>query len=96
MLHGPLGVPSCIPFLLSDSDSVAVEAAYLGDPVTLQADVRDDLPVEFSWWITHKDREKNMEGVKTACLPRSDCLNSTVVSRAEKTALLCDADVFQN
>lgn len=96
VLHAPLGVPSCVPFPPTDSDSVTVEAVYLGDPVTLQADVGDGLPVEFSWWFTHKERENNTEGVKTACLPNSDCRNSTVVSGAEKTALLCDADVSQN
>ncbi|XP_044033057.1 polycystic kidney disease 1 like 1 [Siniperca chuatsi] len=76
--HGPLGVPSCIPFLQADFNSVTVEAAYLGEPVKLQAHMGDGLPVEFIWWFTHKEKEKNMEGVKTSCLPNSDCLNSTV------------------
>lgn len=67
---------------------MTVEAAYLGDPVTLRADLGDGLPVEFYWWFTHEEKEKNMEGVKTACLPNSDCLSSTVVSRAEKITLL--------
>lgn len=93
MLHGPLGVPTCIPFL--QTNSVAVEAAYLGDPVTLQAYKGDGLAVEFFWCFTHKGKEKNTEGVKTACPPNSDCLNSTVVSRAEKAALLCYADIMR-
>ncbi|KAE8279963.1 Polycystic kidney disease 1 like 1 Protein abecobe [Larimichthys crocea] len=76
VLHGPLGVPDCIPFLPTDSNSVTVEAAYLGDPVTLQADMSDSLPVEFSWWF----KGKNMECVKTVCLSNSHCLNSTVVA----------------
>ncbi|KAG8009400.1 Polycystic kidney disease 1 like 1 [Nibea albiflora] len=76
VLHGPLGVPDCIPFLPTDSNSVTVEAAYLGDPVTLQADMSDSPPVEFSWWF----EGKNTESVKTVCLSSSDCLNSTVVA----------------
>ncbi|XP_045922035.1 polycystic kidney disease 1 like 1 [Micropterus dolomieu] len=78
VLHGPLGVPSCIPFLQTGSKSEAVEAAYLGDPVTLQAYTADGPPLEFIWWFAHKGKEKNTEGVKTACLPNSGCLNSTV------------------
>ncbi|KAK9527852.1 hypothetical protein VZT92_014377 [Zoarces viviparus] len=78
VIHGPLGVPSCIPFPQEDSRSETVEAAYLGDPVTLQAHMGDGLAVEFLWWITHKRKEKNTEGVKTVCLPNSDCLISTV------------------
>ncbi|XP_037613525.1 polycystic kidney disease 1 like 1 [Sebastes umbrosus] len=79
VLHGPLGVPSCVPFPQTDSTSVTMEAGYLGDPVTLQACMRDGLAVEFFWQFTHKEKEKNMPGVKTTCLPDSDCLNSTVV-----------------
>ncbi|XP_070784659.1 polycystin-1-like protein 1 [Enoplosus armatus] len=75
VLHGPLGVPSCIPFLQTDANSETVEAAYLGDPVTLQADMADGVPVEFSWGFTHKEKEEKMECVKTSFLP---CLNSTV------------------
>lgn len=81
-----MGVPSCIPFLPSDSSSVTVEAAYLGDPVTLRAVMGDGLAVMFSWWFTHKEKGKNMEGVKKVCLPNSDCLNSTVVSDRESSA----------
>ncbi|XP_041670635.1 LOW QUALITY PROTEIN: polycystic kidney disease 1 like 1 [Cheilinus undulatus] len=69
LLHGPLGVPSCIPSLQTDSDSVTVEAVYLDDPVTLQARLVDGLPAEFMWSSTHQ--ENNME-VKT------DGVNSTV------------------
>lgn len=96
VLHGPLAVPSCIPSPQMHSNSVTVEAAYLDHPVTLQAYMRDGLAVEFFWWFTAKEKDKNMEGVKTTCLPNTDCLNSTVVSRAEKVARLCDADVSQN
>ncbi|XP_035510575.1 polycystic kidney disease 1 like 1 [Morone saxatilis] len=79
VLHGPLGLPSCTPFPPTDSSSVTVESAYLGDPVTLRADMGDSsLPVQFSWWFTQEEKEKNMEVVKTACLPSSECLNSTV------------------
>ncbi|XP_023272777.1 polycystic kidney disease protein 1-like 1 [Seriola lalandi dorsalis] len=37
VLHGPLGIPSCVHLQQTDSHSVAMQAAYLGDPVTLQA-----------------------------------------------------------
>ncbi|XP_070709442.1 polycystin-1-like protein 1 [Pempheris klunzingeri] len=43
LFHGPLGIPSCIPFLQTDSNKV--EAVYLGDPVTLRADMGDGPPV---------------------------------------------------
>ncbi|KAM9337218.1 polycystin-1-like protein 1 [Symphorus nematophorus] len=79
VIHGPLGVPSCIPLLPVDSSSVIVEAAYLGDPVTLQADIDDGLATEFSWWFTHKEKGENTtKDIKTVCLPNSDCLCSTV------------------
>ncbi|KAM6908104.1 polycystin-1-like protein 1 [Lycodopsis pacificus] len=76
VIHGPLGVPSCIPFPQEDSRSETVEAAYLGDPVTLQAHMGDGLAVEFLWWITHKRKEKSTEGVKTLSLPTSDCFST--------------------
>ncbi|XP_059183422.1 polycystin-1-like protein 1 [Centropristis striata] len=79
VLHGPLGVPSCIPSLQSHSHTVTVEAAYLDHPVTLQAHMADGRAIEFLWSFSHKEKEKNIEGVKTSCLPNSDCLNSTVV-----------------
>lgn len=82
IFHGPLGVPSCIPFLPADSSAVTMEAVYLGDPVTLLADVGDGVAVAFSWCFTHEEKGKNMEGVKTICMP--SCLHSTVVSRSEK------------
>ncbi|KAM8731306.1 polycystin-1-like protein 1 isoform 4-T4 [Acanthopagrus schlegelii] len=78
VLHGPMGVPSCIPFLPEDSDSVKVEALYLGDPATLQADVADGLVEEFYWCFTHKEKGTNMEDVKTVCTHSSDCVNGTV------------------
>ncbi|XP_054479391.1 polycystic kidney disease 1 like 1 [Anoplopoma fimbria] len=78
VIHGPLGVPSCIAFPQKDSNGVTVEAAYLDDHVTLQAHMADGLAVEFFWWIAHKKEEKNMEAVETVCLPNSDCLISTV------------------
>ncbi|XP_041824818.1 polycystic kidney disease 1 like 1 [Melanotaenia boesemani] len=37
LLHGPLGVPSCIPFTHLSPNSVPVEAVYQGKSVTLQA-----------------------------------------------------------
>ncbi|XP_034416623.1 polycystic kidney disease 1 like 1 [Cyclopterus lumpus] len=79
VLHGPLSVPPCIPFPQKDCSSVSVEAAYLGEPVTLQAALGSGPTVEFLWWTTHKKKEKNMESVETVCLPNSDCLISTVV-----------------
>lgn len=82
MFHGPLGVPSCIPFLPADSSGVTMEAVYLGDPVTLLADVGAGVAVVFSWCFTHEGKGKNMEGVKTICTPNSQ--HSTVVSRSEK------------
>ncbi|XP_042255201.1 uncharacterized protein LOC121888015 isoform X2 [Thunnus maccoyii] len=84
LLHGPLGVPSCIPFLQMNSHNVTVKAAYVGDPVTLQAYVADGMEAEFSWWFTHREKEENKgveeerTSVKTACLPNTDCLNSTM------------------
>ncbi|XP_073344382.1 polycystin-1-like protein 1 [Pagrus major] len=78
VLHGPLGVPSCVPFPPKDSSSVKVEVVYLGDPVTLQAEMVDGLAEEFSWWFTHKEKGTNMEDVKTVCPHSSDCVNSTV------------------
>ncbi|XP_028425777.1 polycystic kidney disease 1 like 1 [Perca flavescens] len=78
VLRGPLAVPSCIPSPQTYSNSVTVEAAYLDHPVTLQAYMRDGLAVEFFWWFTAKEKDKNMDGVKTTCLPNTDCLNSTV------------------
>ncbi|KAA8580858.1 hypothetical protein FQN60_013816 [Etheostoma spectabile] len=79
VLHGPRAVPSCIPSPQTHSNSVTVEAAYLGHPVTLQAYMRDGLAVDFFWWFTAKEKDKIMEGVKTTCLPNTGCLNSTVV-----------------
>ncbi|XP_068438427.1 polycystin-1-like protein 1 [Clinocottus analis] len=78
VLHGPLGAPSCTFFPQKDSHSVTEEAAYLGDPVTLQAHMGCGLAVEFFWWTTHKKKEKNMQSVETVCLPNSDRLISTV------------------
>ena len=78
-----MGVPSCIPFLPEDSDSVKVEALYVGDPATLQADVGDGLVEEFYWCFTQEEKGTNMEDVKTVCTHSSDCVNGTVVSRAE-------------
>ncbi|KAM7390602.1 hypothetical protein PAMA_008670 [Pampus argenteus] len=87
LLHGPLGVPSCIPFLQMNLHNVTVEAAYVSDSVTLQAYyVADGLAAEFSWWFTHREREENKgleeeeerTAVKTSCLHNTDCLNSTV------------------
>ncbi|XP_050922890.1 LOW QUALITY PROTEIN: polycystic kidney disease 1 like 1 [Lates calcarifer] len=77
VLHGPLGAPSCIQLQQTDSDSEVMQAAYLGDPVTLQAYVGEGLATEFCWWFIHEKREENTEmederkGVKTACLPSS-------------------------
>lgn len=74
----------------------------MGDPVTLQAYVSDGLAAEFYWWFTHTEREKikgveeERKSVKTACLPDTDCLSSTVVCRTEKISRLCNADVSQN
>ncbi|XP_044196388.1 polycystic kidney disease 1 like 1-like [Thunnus albacares] len=84
LLHGPLGVPSCIPFLQMNSHNMTVKAAYVGDPVTLQAYVADGMEAEFSWWFTHREKEENKgveeerTSVKTACLANTDCLNSTM------------------
>ncbi|XP_044196393.1 uncharacterized protein LOC122973010 [Thunnus albacares] len=67
-----------------NSHNVTVKAAYVGDPVTLQAYVADGMEAEFSWWFTHREKEENKgveeerTSVKTACLPNTDCLNSTM------------------
>ncbi|CAK6980027.1 polycystic kidney disease 1 like 1, partial [Scomber scombrus] len=85
LFHGPLGVPSCTPYIQMNSHNMTVKAAYVGDPVTLQAHVADGLAAEFTWWLIHREREekKGVEeqrtGVKTDCLPNTDCLNSTVI-----------------
>ncbi|XP_074549754.1 polycystin-1-like protein 1 [Halichoeres trimaculatus] len=78
VLHGPLGVPSCSPSSQSDMNNRSVEAVYLGDSVTLQAHLADRLSAEFSWRFTNKKNGKNKKDIKTACLPFSDCINSTV------------------
>ncbi|XP_068160681.1 polycystin-1-like protein 1 [Antennarius striatus] len=79
VLPGPLGVPSCFPFLLKDSIFETVGAVYLGDPVTLQADVGDSMEVALSWCFTHKGKRKNIKGVKTICIPSSARQNGTVI-----------------
>ncbi|GLD54853.1 polycystic kidney disease 1 like 1-like protein [Lates japonicus] len=77
VLHGPLGAPSCVQLQQTDSDSEVMQAAYLGDPVRLQAYMGEGLATEFCWWFIHEKREENTEmeeerkGVKTACFPSS-------------------------
>nr|XP_046227980.1 uncharacterized protein LOC124049909 [Scatophagus argus] len=78
VLHGPLGVPSCVPSLSADSAQVRVEAAYLGDRLTLQADHHSGLPAEFLWSFTHMEKGQNVAGAKTVFPLDSDCVNSTV------------------
>ncbi|XP_008299033.1 polycystic kidney disease 1 like 1 [Stegastes partitus] len=59
LLHGPPGVPSCIPSALSDPDGETVEAAYQGDAVTLHvcfviSDLRATVPVAVELLATAK------------------------------------------
>ncbi|KAM3593069.1 uncharacterized protein V6R79_005557 [Siganus canaliculatus] len=79
LLHGPLGLPSCVPLQVHDSHSGRTEAVYLGDPVTLQAHVGEGLAAGFSWWFTRDGNEKSKTAVRTDCLPVSECENSTVL-----------------
>lgn len=88
VLHGPLGVPSCIPFLPKGFNGARVQAVYRGDTVILQADVGDGPAVQFWWCFTPTGERKNMEGEKAVCLPSSDRLNHSVVSREGKVALM--------
>ncbi|XP_072234365.1 polycystin-1-like protein 1 [Leuresthes tenuis] len=79
LLHSALGTPSCVPSTHLGSNNTPVEAAYRGEPVTLQACVKKGLAAQFCWWFSHKDQENTVEGVETACLSSSHCLNSSVV-----------------
>ncbi|XP_071384147.1 LOW QUALITY PROTEIN: polycystin-1-like protein 1 [Centroberyx affinis] len=98
LLHGPLGVPSCFPFLETDSQSGAVATAYLGDSVTLRAYISEGLGVEFCWWFIHEEREERdkaeeeRKGLKKACLPDSDCLSSIVLSAGQDISV--DVELF--
>ncbi|XP_054863310.1 polycystic kidney disease 1 like 1-like [Amphiprion ocellaris] len=75
LLHGPPGVPSCIP---SDSKSGIMKAAYQGNTDTLQANVKEGLATEFCRCFTHKEKQENEESEETVFLCKSDCLNSSV------------------
>ncbi|XP_034428976.1 uncharacterized protein LOC117754259 [Hippoglossus hippoglossus] len=81
LLHGPLGVPSCIHPQQPTSHSVTTQAAHVGDPVTLQANVGEGPATGFCWCFSHKDREEERRCVKTT---DSECLNSTLVCRIKK------------
>lgn len=94
VLHSPLCIPSCVPFQQTDSNNVAMQAAFLGVPVTLQVHVGEGLATGFCWWFNQEKSEENKDlkdgktCVKTACFPDYDCLNSILVCRTEKM-LLC-------
>lgn len=84
LVQGQGGTPYCLPYPAQDTLSQALEKAYLGDILTLQAYVGAGIRLQFHWrFFSDAEKEEEEEGkrrdVKIDCLPDSDCLSSTVV-----------------
>ncbi|XP_045066252.1 polycystic kidney disease 1 like 1 [Coregonus clupeaformis] len=85
LVQGRGGTPSCLPYPAQDTLSQALEKAYLGDTLTLQAYVGAGIRVQFHWRFSDDEKEEEDEeeegkrrDIKIDCLPDSDCLSSTV------------------
>ncbi|XP_056155168.1 polycystic kidney disease 1 like 1 [Lampris incognitus] len=61
LLHGRQGAPSCVPSQYTVSESGNVEAAYLGDSVTLQAVTSGGLIAELFRWFTQRKTQRKVE-----------------------------------